>query len=227
MTTLSSTLDLSGFYGGYWNDVINITINYTYANDVITVNSISSTLTTHAQTLSGGGFFNSIYLSPTNTQQLPGETATSLPEDESIGNQLDSTVQLNTLNAAQSYISDDAGRFATKTNAISKTPYDVTKSADGKFHLLYGIVANRDTAGTGNRRWFYTADFNIDIPFYVPMAMRKSGTWQSLDPAGKINIRKSGSWQDISQENFGTVGQEGTGNNHIRKSGKWLQQSKA
>lgn len=66
--------------------------------------------------------------------------------------------------------------------------------------------------------------YNPTPPVYIPMAIRKSGAWKSLNANhGFIKIRKSGSWADKSKENTGTQRQENKGHNRIRKSGKWLQ----
>ena len=66
--------------------------------------------------------------------------------------------------------------------------------------------------------------YNPTPPVYVPMSIRKSNAWKSLNANhGFIRIRKSGSWTDKSKENTGTQRHENTGHNRIRKSGKWLQ----
>ncbi len=66
--------------------------------------------------------------------------------------------------------------------------------------------------------------YNPTPPVYIPMAIRKSSTWKSLNANhGFIKIRKGGSWADKSKENTGTQRQENKGHNRIRKSGKWLQ----
>lgn len=66
--------------------------------------------------------------------------------------------------------------------------------------------------------------YNPTPPVYVPMAIRKSGAWKSLNANhGFIHIRKSNAWVDKSKENTGTQRHENTGHNRIRKAGKWLQ----
>lgn len=66
--------------------------------------------------------------------------------------------------------------------------------------------------------------YNPMPPVYVPMAIRKSGAWKSLNANhGFIKIRKSGAWIDKSKENTETQRHENTGHNRIRKSQKWLQ----
>lgn len=66
--------------------------------------------------------------------------------------------------------------------------------------------------------------YNPTPPVYIPMAIRKSNVWKSLNANhGFIRIRKSNSWTDKSKENTGTQRQENHGHNRIRKSGKWLQ----
>lgn len=66
--------------------------------------------------------------------------------------------------------------------------------------------------------------YNPTPPVYVPMAIRKSNSWQSLNTHnGFIKIRKSNSWIDKSKENTATQRQENHGHNRIRKSSKWLQ----
>ena len=66
--------------------------------------------------------------------------------------------------------------------------------------------------------------YNPTPPVYVPMSIRKSGAWKSLNANhGFIRIRKSNSWTDKSKENTGTQRHENCGHNRIRKSGKWLQ----
>lgn len=59
---------------------------------------------------------------------------------------------------------------------------------------------------------------------YIPMTIRKSGTWKDLDTGGGfIKKRVSGSWLDYSEELFDTERQENQGQNRIRKNLKWLQ----
>ena len=66
--------------------------------------------------------------------------------------------------------------------------------------------------------------YNPTPPVYVPMAIRKSNSWKSLNANhGFIHIRKSNAWVDKSKENTGTQRHENTGHNRIRKAGKWLQ----
>lgn len=66
--------------------------------------------------------------------------------------------------------------------------------------------------------------YNPNPKTYVPMAIRKSGTWKDLDSNnGKIRRRISGSWTDKSDENATTSRQANTGKNRIRRSGTWRQ----
>lgn len=66
--------------------------------------------------------------------------------------------------------------------------------------------------------------YNPLPPTYIPMAIRKSGGWKSLNANhGFIKIRKSNTWVDKSKENLNTQRHENTGHNRIRKSSKWLQ----
>lgn len=66
--------------------------------------------------------------------------------------------------------------------------------------------------------------YNPTPPNYVPMAIRKSNNWKSLNKNhGFIQIRKGGTWQDKSKENNNTKRQANHGHNRIRRSGAWLQ----
>lgn len=66
--------------------------------------------------------------------------------------------------------------------------------------------------------------YNPNPPVYVPMAIRKSGTWKDLDTNnGKIKRRVSGSWVDKSEESTATIRDVNTGKNRIRKSSVWRQ----
>ena len=66
--------------------------------------------------------------------------------------------------------------------------------------------------------------YNPTPPNYVPMAIRKSNNWKSLNiNNGFIHIRKGGNWQDKSQENKNTERQANHGHNRIRRGGSWLQ----
>lgn len=67
--------------------------------------------------------------------------------------------------------------------------------------------------------------YNPTPPNYVPMSIRKSGAWKSLEKNhGFIKIRKSNSWVDKSKENKNTMRQPNHGHNRIRRSDQWLQQ---
>lgn len=66
--------------------------------------------------------------------------------------------------------------------------------------------------------------FNPNPVTYVPMSIRKSGSWKDLNSNnGKILIRKSSSWTDKSYENTETSRQENKGKNRIRRAGIWRQ----
>lgn len=65
---------------------------------------------------------------------------------------------------------------------------------------------------------------NTNVPQYKPMAIRKSGTWETLNiSSGFIKIRKSGTYVNKSLENNATSKQQNKGKNRIRKNLKWLQ----
>lgn len=65
------------------------------------------------------------------------------------------------------------------------------------------------------------------IPDFRPMAIRKSGTFKSLNAStGFLKIRKSNAWQDIAKYSDDKVGKENEGSCRIRKSSKWLGQGK-
>lgn len=66
--------------------------------------------------------------------------------------------------------------------------------------------------------------YNPNPKTYVPMAIRKSGTWKDLDSNnGKIQRRVNGTWTDKSDENATTSRQANAGKNRIRRSGTWRQ----
>lgn len=66
--------------------------------------------------------------------------------------------------------------------------------------------------------------YNPTPPNYKPMAIRKSGTYKSLNKNnGFIRIRKSGIYVDKATESKATQLQAGHGHNRIRRSGSWLQ----
>lgn len=68
------------------------------------------------------------------------------------------------------------------------------------------------------------AIYNPTPPNYVPMSIRKNGSWKSLNKNhGFINIRKGEHWVDKSQENKNTERQANHGHNRIRRGGSWLQ----
>lgn len=66
------------------------------------------------------------------------------------------------------------------------------------------------------------------ISTYKPWAIRKSGSWLSLNRAtGIFQVRNGiGQWIDKSEESFGSVGLSDVGHSRIRKNGTWKQQSK-
>lgn len=66
--------------------------------------------------------------------------------------------------------------------------------------------------------------YNPNKPQYKPMAIRKSGTFKTLNvPSGKIQIRKSGTFIDKSLEDNATSLQVNKGKNRIRLSGSFKQ----
>lgn len=68
------------------------------------------------------------------------------------------------------------------------------------------------------------AIYNPTPPNYVPMSIRKSNNWKSLNKNnGFIHIRKGVNWVDKSKENKNTERQANHGHNRIRRSGSWLQ----
>ena len=68
------------------------------------------------------------------------------------------------------------------------------------------------------------AIYNPTPPNYVPMSIRKNGSWKSLNKNhGFIHIRKGGNWQDKSMENKNSERQANHGHNRIRRGGSWLQ----
>lgn len=68
------------------------------------------------------------------------------------------------------------------------------------------------------------AIYNPTPPNYVPMSIRKNGSWKSLNKnQGFIKIRKGDTWQDRSQEDKNTERQANHGHNRIRRSSSWLQ----
>ena len=66
--------------------------------------------------------------------------------------------------------------------------------------------------------------YNPNPPTYVPMAIRKNGSWKDLDSnKGKIKRRINNTWVDKSEENFNTSKEINKGKNRIRRSGNWRQ----
>lgn len=66
--------------------------------------------------------------------------------------------------------------------------------------------------------------FNPNQQTYVPMAIRKSGSWKDLETNnGKIKKRVGSSWQDYSNEDTTTSKEINKGKNRIRRSGNWRQ----
>jgi len=61
-------------------------------------------------------------------------------------------------------------------------------------------------------------------PLYIPMSLRNSGLWKSLDlNRGFIRRRVGGIWVDFGVEQRSTVMQANKGHNRIRQGGSWLQ----
>ena len=87
-------------------------------------------------------------------------------------------------------------------------------------HLRISISGEEPTQST----WVvYT--FSQLIPTYKPMAIRKSGSWQTLNrTSGFIRRRIGGTWVDRSNEQNDTAGSNNVGHNRVRKSGTWKQQ---
>lgn len=59
-----------------------------------------------------------------------------------------------------------------------------------------------------------------------PWAIRKAGTFKSLNRSSGFFKRRSGSWQDKSAQPYNAINKEGSASHKIRKSGKWLGQGK-
>lgn len=67
----------------------------------------------------------------------------------------------------------------------------------------------------------------IVISNYKPWAIRKGGTWTSLNkPSGRFIIRHGNNWEDKSNELLSDAGKDNKGHNRIRKNGVWKQQNK-
>lgn len=66
--------------------------------------------------------------------------------------------------------------------------------------------------------------FNPNPLTYIPMSIRKSGSWKDLNSNnGEIKRRISNSWSDKSEENVETSRDINKGKNRIRRSGNWRQ----
>lgn len=90
-------------------------------------------------------------------------------------------------------------------------------------HLMVEVRSERPLPE--RYRNIYTREQVMRIVTYKPMAIRKSGTFRSLNrDSGFLMIRKSGSWNDISEMEIDDVGNTGTGAHRIRQSGQWVQQ---
>lgn len=67
----------------------------------------------------------------------------------------------------------------------------------------------------------------VVISNYKPWAIRKSGTWTSLNKSsGHFRVRHGNDWVDRSNELLSDIGKDNKGHNRIRKSGIWKQQNK-
>ena len=87
-------------------------------------------------------------------------------------------------------------------------------------HVRVSLTGDNPTQST-----WVVYPINKVIQNYKPMAIRKSGTWKTLNvPSGFIKRRVSSTWKDDSTENLGTKGAVNSGHNRIRKSSRWLQQ---
>ena len=66
--------------------------------------------------------------------------------------------------------------------------------------------------------------YNPNPPHYIPMSLRKSNTWKSLDKEkGFIKKRVSNNWKDYSKENLSSSMEKDKGKNRFRRSGNWVQ----
>lgn len=66
--------------------------------------------------------------------------------------------------------------------------------------------------------------YNPNPPHYIPMSLRKSNTWKSLDKEkGFIKTRLKGKWSDRGGEDYNTIKAANKGHNRIRQGGKWVQ----
>lgn len=98
-------------------------------------------------------------------------------------------------------------------------PQETAENTQLKFNYVYpnGEYQNSTLTLGG-------AIYNPTPPNYVPMAIRKSNNWKSLNKNhGFIQIRQEGTWQDKSKEDKNTERQANHGHNRIRRSGAWLQ----
>lgn len=102
---------------------------------------------------------------------------------------------------------------------VKLAPQERAENTQLKFHYEYpnGNYTNSTMTLGGTI-------YNPTPPNYVPMAIRKSNNWKSLNKNhGFIQIRKGGTWQDKSKENKKTERQANHGHNRIRRSSSWLQ----
>lgn len=66
--------------------------------------------------------------------------------------------------------------------------------------------------------------YNPNDPTYVPMTIRKNGSWKDLNSNnGKIKRRINNAWVDKSEENGATSRQINKGKNRIRINNEWRQ----
>lgn len=102
---------------------------------------------------------------------------------------------------------------------VNVPPQEENKQTAFKIEITYP-----NGEGTNNVLEMGFSLFNPNPISYVPMAIRKVGTWKDLNSNnGKIKIRKSGTWVDKSEENANTSRQVGQGKNRIRKNNQWRQ----
>lgn len=72
---------------------------------------------------------------------------------------------------------------------------------------------------------YYTLEEIIET--YRPFAIRKNGTWKSLDGStGFLKIRKNGTFKDIAKINYTDANKPEKGTSRIRHGGTWVAQPK-
>ena len=173
--TATTTYNLNGNFGGFWNGSVKVTIGYDIHFDTVnpdnkpyvTVTSVSAVPSGFGQTSTGAGFVDAFFLTKNTDGITPADGYKyHIVQPENTG---------NVVNYLNNIMSKDS-RFITgfyhdnkslKSGQLNTnfSKYNVSMNSDGSFTLVQGYAANRVNVGANNdyRHFFNNDTYSVKV----------------------------------------------------------------